>query len=151
MKKSRKLMSALLAMSLAFSLLSVNASALVPSTDFGGSTQSVTVSTPVSLDIPASHTYILFLVNKEHPYWKIQFQTSNPKLRFHITKDSPTGEIVYEPDLSETGGYIPVNNTPYYGQLDEGTYYVTVYVSGGATNLQGKLWYKFASTEAEAQ
>ena len=142
MKKAKKLASLLMVLAMVCSLLTVSASA------------DCTGSAKVSLDQAAvkdsySRTFA-FPIGNGFNYWKIHIRTFNPNLQFKITKDSPKGQVVYSSSSAGYGACVPTGGQPYYGYLPAGTYYVTIFVVGSQTSLQGTLWYKSATNEAEA-
>ena len=107
MKKVKKLVSLLMALSMVFSLLAVSASAATPPDDPGISPLGIIESRPYNLNPYDISQSIPFVVGKNFTFWKIHIRT-------------------------------------------EGTYYINVNVRGGQSYLQGTLWYKTASTQAEA-
>lgn len=148
MKKFRKIMSALLAMSIVFALLAVNASAAEPTLNPSPDSEVVTrAATPTArIDLPTNRSRDSFALNivDGYNYWKIAIQTSTTStMKYQIFKDSPHGEVVYE------SNDIPAGNSSEHGWFPAGNYYVEIYVVGGGSNLQGILWYKTATTENE--
>lgn len=150
MKKAKKLVSLLMALSMVFSLLAVNASAATPPDDPGISPLGIIESRPYNLNPYDISQSIPFVVGKNFTFWKIHIRTTNPNLQFNISKDSPSGQVVYWSSSAGYGTCVPTGGQAYYGQLAEGTYYINVNVRGGQSYLQGTLWYKTASTQAEA-
>ena len=150
MKKTKKLVSLLMALAMVFSLLAVSASAATPPDAPGISPLDATDSMRVTLDVGSSRKIIPFIIGEGFNFWKIHIRTTNPNLQFNITKDSPSGQVVYWSSSAGYGTCVPTGGQAYYGQLPAGTYYINVSVMGGQTNLQGTLWYKTATNEAEA-
>ena len=107
--------------------------------------RSVTSSTEVTL---ASDTQKIFdfPVARGYGYWKIAIQNnSSADCWFAITKDSPSGDVVY------TSAKVNANSSlSFYCSSDsplaDGTYYVTVHSAKGSVDLDGTLWYKFGTT-----
>lgn len=149
MKKTKKLVSALMALAMVFSLLAVSASAAVPPDDPGISPLDVTGSTEHNLNPYESSQKITFNISNGFNYWKIHIYTTNPKLYFYITKDSPAGPVVYYSSDAGYGECVPTGGQAYYGNLPAGTYYINISVADGQSYLQGKLWYKTATNEVD--
>lgn len=150
MKKTKKLVSALIALAMVFSLLAVSASAAVPPDDPGISPLSTIESKPYYLNPYETSQSIPLVVGKNFNFWKIHIYTTNPNLHFTISKDSESGPAVYYSGDAGYGTCVPTGGQAYYGQLPEGTYYINVSVRGGQSYLQGTLWHKTATTQAEA-
>ncbi|MDE6955534.1 MAG: hypothetical protein K2P18_07195 [Oscillospiraceae bacterium] len=155
MKKVKKLVSLLMALSMVFSLLAVNASAATPPDDPGISPLDATPSAPTTLNVGSPRQSISLPIAEGYNYWKIHIRTTNPNVQFNITKNSVSGGIVYEEVVYESryagyGDCVPTGGQAYYGTLPAGKYTINIYVVGGQTNLQGTLWYKTATNEAEA-
>ena len=149
MKKTKKLVSALMALAMVFSLLAVSASAAVSPDDPGISPLAATPPTEINLNLPRSQDSILFPIPNGHPFWKIHIHTTNPNLQFNISKDTESGPVVY---YSSTAGYgvcVPTGGQAFYGQLPAGNYYINISVRGGQSYLQGTLWYKAATNETD--
>ena len=150
MKKAKKLVSLLMALSMVFSLLAVSASAATPPDDPGISPLGIIESRPYNLNPYDISQSIPFVVGKNFTFWKIHIRTTNPNLQFNISKDSPSGQVVYWSSSAGYGTCVPTGGQAYYGTLPAGKYTINIYVVGGQTNLQGTLWYKTATNEAEA-
>ena len=99
----------------------------------------VTSSTAVPLSGDTQKIFA-FPIAKSYGYWKIAIRnTASADLRFEITADSPSGEVIYSSDyVSANSSFAFYSDEP----LEDGTYYVTVRSAKGSVNLSGTLWYK---------
>ena len=120
MKKVKKLVSLLMALSMVFSLLAVSASAATPPDDPGISPLGIIESRPYNLNPYDISQSIPFVVGKNFTFWKIHIRTTNPNLQFNISKDSPSGQVVYWSSSAGYGTCVPTGGQAYYGQLAEG-------------------------------
>lgn len=147
MKKMRKLMSALLAMSMVFTVLVASASAAAPDTESEfnpeGISRIATPSTEIDLNTTMPTLTIPFNIVDGYNWWKIAIQTSTSGICYNICK--ATGEVVYESDE------VPTGNSFEHGNLPTGNYLLQVRVKDGSHGLQGTLWYKTATTENEVK
>lgn len=150
MKKTKKLVSALMALAMVFSLLAVSASAAVSPDDPGISPLSVIKSEPYYLNPYATSQVIPLVVGQNYNFWKIHIHTTNPNLHFTISKDTEVGPVVYYSGDAGYGTCIPTGGQAYYGTLPAGTYFINISVRGGQSYLQGSLWYKTATSQAES-
>lgn len=147
MKKTKKLVSLLMALAMVFSLLAVNASAATPPDAPGISPLDVTGPTEHILNPYASSQTIIFNISEGFNWYKIAIGTYTPDIRFSISQAFGNKETVFVLDGTVTPNG---KSQAYYGYLPTGSYLITVSVLGGGHNLGGKLWYKTATNEADA-
>lgn len=87
-----------------------------------------------------------FPVARGYGYWKIAIgNKSSADCWFAITKESPSGEVIYTSSKVSANSTLSFRSAP-DRPLTDGTYYVTVHSARGDTNLNGTLWYKFGTT-----
>ena len=141
MLKPKKMVSLFLTMVIALSIgcIGVSATEITP--------QSVTPTTTVQLNTNASTQIIPWSVYSGMGYWKIHLvNNTSSMMTVRIFKDTPQGTPLFT-------GYVNANSElPFYATdgspLASGAYYVTV-STNGSVNLNGTLYYKFATTYNE--
>ena len=137
----KKLLSTLLALSMAFTILAVSASAAKPAPALSfpvDMNRAVTPSTTRVLTTSSSTELIPFNISAGYNWWKIAIAPSVPGIRYTICRWDGTPVFEHTTDITTT--------TFDYGYLPAGNYLISVYVAGGGHNLGGTLWYKTATT-----
>lgn len=141
MLKSKKMVSMFLAMVMVLSIgcIGVFADEITP--------QSVTPTTTVQLNTSASTQIIPWSVYSGMGYWKINLiNNTSSMMTVRIFKDTPEGTPIF------TGYVNAYSELPFYAKddasLESGSYYVTV-STNGSVNLNGTLYYKFATSYKE--
>lgn len=157
MRKSVKLLCSALAVCMMVSVFSMSAAAIQVKDSDGFSKNSaeaitpraVTPTTKITLNRNSTTQIIPWSVYYGYGYWKIFISnySTNDVIKITITKGSPTGQQVGKTLVAAAG-----QRLPFYcdagNPLETGAYYLNVSTSG-VHNLNGRVYYKFASSYAE--
>ncbi len=151
MRKSVKMLSAVLAVCMTASVFSMSAAAEQKNQPGQAGTSyekeiMVTPTTEIRLNPYISAELFPWPAYCGYGYWKIFISnySANEAIKIRITKGSPTGQQVGAILVAKAGQRVPFycgENSP----LETDAYYLSVYTSG-EHNLNGRVFYKFAST-----
>lgn len=147
MKKFKKVIAMCLTAAMALSMMSVGAFAAMPNDGAPGIVQprGVTPSTEVTLNSGESTQIIPWSVYSGYGYWKIYIENDSASTtKIKIRRGSPTGPQVGETMIIPAGqkySFFCEEGSP----LSTGAYYLDI-STDGANNLNGTIWYKFATS-----